>query len=57
MSDMGGMRKFMPTTFRTFIIGSLALAGIFPLAGFWSKDEILIGALGERLRALPGRWA
>lgn len=45
MSDMGGLRKFMPHTFKTFIIGSLALAGIFPLAGFWSKDEILGGAL------------
>ena len=41
MSDMGGLRKYMPSTFWTFIIGSLALAGIFPLAGFWSKDEIL----------------
>ncbi len=41
MSDMGGLRKYMPKTFWTFIIGALALAGIFPLAGFWSKDEIL----------------
>lgn len=41
MSDMGGLRRFMPSTYRTFVIGSLALAGIFPLAGFWSKDEIL----------------
>jgi NADH-quinone oxidoreductase subunit L len=41
MSDMGGLRKHMPTTYWTFVIGSLALAGIFPLAGFWSKDEIL----------------
>ena len=41
MSDMGGLRKYMPTTFWTFVVGSLALAGIFPLAGFWSKDEIL----------------
>ncbi|HET9258884.1 MAG TPA: NADH-quinone oxidoreductase subunit L [Acidimicrobiia bacterium] len=41
MTDMGGLRKHMPTTFWTFIIGSAALAGIFPLAGFWSKDEIL----------------
>jgi NADH-quinone oxidoreductase subunit L len=41
MSDMGGLRKYMPKTFWTFIAGSLALAGIFPLAGFWSKDEIL----------------
>ena len=39
----GGMRKFMPHTYRTFLIGSLALAGLPPLAGFWSKDEILAG--------------
>ncbi|HKF92585.1 MAG TPA: NADH-quinone oxidoreductase subunit L [Acidimicrobiia bacterium] len=43
-SDMGGLRKHMPVTFVTFVIGSLALAGIFPLAGFWSKDEILVTA-------------
>jgi NADH-quinone oxidoreductase subunit L len=44
MSDMGGLRKAMPHTFWTFVIGSLALAG-FPLtAGFFSKDEILIAA-------------
>lgn len=44
MSDMGGMRKFMPHTYWTFIVGTLALAG-FPLtAGFFSKDEILVGA-------------
>ena len=41
MSDMGGLRKSMPTTYGTFVIGSLALAGIIPFAGFWSKDEIL----------------
>ena len=45
MSDMGGLRKYMPHTFRTFLIGSLALAGIFPFAGFFSKDEIIGGAL------------
>ena len=44
MSEMGGMREFMPTTYRTFLIGSLALAGIPPLAGFWSKDEIIADA-------------
>ena len=38
---MGGLRRVMPWTYVTFIIGSLSLAGIFPLAGFWSKDEIL----------------
>ncbi len=43
-ADMGGLRKYMPKTFWTFIIGSAALAGIPPLAGFWSKDEILAGA-------------
>lgn len=41
MSDMGGLKKDMPITYWTFVIGSLALAGIVPLAGFWSKDEIL----------------
>ncbi len=42
MSDMGGLRKTMPRTYWTFVVGSLSLAGIFPLAGFWSKDEILV---------------
>ena len=42
--DMGGLRKYMPQTYKTFIIGTAALIGIFPLAGFWSKDEILAGA-------------
>ncbi len=42
--DMGGLRKHMPVTFWTFMVGSFALAGIFPLAGFWSKDEILATA-------------
>jgi len=41
MSDMGGLRKSMPATFWTFVIGSLALVGVFPFAGFWSKDEII----------------
>ncbi len=44
MREMGGLRKKMPTTFLTFTIGTLALAGVPPLAGFWSKDEILNGA-------------
>ncbi len=38
---MGGLRKLMPSTYRTFVIGTLALCGIVPMAGFWSKDEIL----------------
>jgi NADH-quinone oxidoreductase subunit L len=44
MSDMGGLRKPMPVTFWTFLVGSAALAGIAPLAGFWSKDEMLVAA-------------
>jgi NADH-quinone oxidoreductase subunit L len=42
--DMGGLRKWMPHTYKTFMISTAALIGIFPLAGFWSKDEILAGA-------------
>lgn len=38
---MGGLRSRMPITYWTYVIGTLALAGIFPFAGFWSKDEIL----------------
>ncbi|MEO8538469.1 MAG: NADH-quinone oxidoreductase subunit L [bacterium] len=44
MRKMGGLKKFMPITYWTFMIGSLSLSGIFPLAGFWSKDEILLDA-------------
>jgi len=44
MRNMGGMRKTMPVTFWVYLIGSVALAGIFPFAGFWSKDEILAEA-------------
>lgn len=41
MRNMGGLRRRMPITYATYLIGTLALAGIFPFAGFWSKDEIL----------------
>jgi NADH-quinone oxidoreductase subunit L len=44
MRNMGGMRKTMPVTFWLYVIGTLALAGIVPFAGFWSKDEILLDA-------------
>jgi NADH-quinone oxidoreductase subunit L len=44
MRNMGGLRNKMKTTFWVYLIGALALAGIFPLAGFWSKDEILAEA-------------
>jgi NADH-quinone oxidoreductase subunit L len=41
---MGGLRKYMPLTTWTFVIAAAANAGVFPLAGFWSKDEILVGS-------------
>lgn len=44
LKDMGGLRKYMPITNITFLIAALAIAGIPPLAGFWSKDEILVAA-------------
>ena len=44
MRYMGGLRKVMPWTYVTFLIAGLSLAGIFPLAGFWSKDEIMAHA-------------
>ncbi len=44
MREMGGLRKYMQTTYAPFIVATAALMGIFPLAGFWSKDEVLAGA-------------
>ena len=46
MRKMGGLRQYMPWTFATMGIATLAIAGIPPLAGFWSKDEILWKAFG-----------
>ncbi len=46
MSDMGGLSRYMPRTYWTFVVATLALAGIIPFAGFWSKDEIL-ATLGD----------
>jgi NAD(P)H-quinone oxidoreductase subunit 5 len=53
MRMMGGLRKFMPITAATFLIGTLAICGIPPFAGFWSKDEIL----GQTFGASPILWA
>jgi NADH-quinone oxidoreductase subunit L len=44
---MGGLRKVMPFTHAAFLVGALALAGIPPLSGFWSKDGIISSALAE----------
>ncbi|MBI3586047.1 MAG: NADH-quinone oxidoreductase subunit L [Ignavibacteriales bacterium] len=66
IQKMGGLKKYLPTTYRTFVIGAIAIAGIPPFAGFFSKDEILwktfsgeygsvllwvVGALGAGLTA------
>ncbi len=44
LRKMGALKKAMPITFTTMLIAALAISGIFPLAGFWSKDEILMTA-------------
>lgn len=49
MRNMGGMRKWMPITHVTFLVSCLAIAGIFPFAGFFSKDEILLHAFGNHI--------
>jgi NADH-quinone oxidoreductase subunit L len=57
MRNMGGLRKTMPVTFWLYLIGTLALAGIFPFAGFWSKDEILAYAQQNNFPAIYGLLA
>jgi NADH-quinone oxidoreductase subunit L len=47
MWKMGGLRKYMRITFVTMVIGWLAIGGLFPLSGFWSKDEILGSAFAK----------
>lgn len=49
MRNMGGLKKVMPITFWTMMISSLAIAGVFPFAGFWSKDEILMVAFHHNI--------
>jgi NADH-quinone oxidoreductase subunit L len=50
---MGALRKWLPVTAATFIVGWLAIAGVPPFSGFWSKDEILVGAWDKS----PALWA
>jgi NAD(P)H-quinone oxidoreductase subunit 5 len=52
MRLMGGLRRYMPITATTFLIGTLAISGIPPFAGFWSKDEIL----GATFAVNPALW-
>lgn len=54
MKDMGGLRKYMPICHITFLIGCLAIAGIPPFSGFFSKDEILVAAYANS--PLWGIW-
>ena len=57
MKKMGGLRRWMPITFSTFIIAWLAISGIFPFAGFWSKDDILAAAWGSHGELGHWLWA
>ncbi len=60
MWDMGGLKDKMPVTYYAFLSGSLALAGIIPFSGFWSKDEVLFEALVHGLGGNPlilAAWA
>jgi NADH-quinone oxidoreductase subunit L len=56
VDDYGGLRKVMPRTFWTYLIATGALAGIFPLSGFWSKDEILAGTGSFGSQAANGAY-
>ena len=48
MRQMGGLRRVMPWTYATFVIASLSIAGIWPLSGFWSKEEVLATSLANQ---------
>ncbi len=54
MWKMGGLKEKLPVTYYTFLAGSLALAGIVPFSGFWSKDEILYESLVHGLETSGG---
>ena len=54
MRRMGGLKKYMPYTYMTFLAGWLAICGIIPFSGFWSKDEILWSAASTRY--VPVGW-
>ncbi len=54
MPRMGGLKKYLPTTYKTMLMGWLAICGIFPFAGFFSKDEILWKTFSTSV--FGGRW-
>ena len=55
MRKYGNLRKYLPVTFVTFFVGWLAIAGVPPLSGFWSKDEVLAGVFNSGT-AGPALW-
>jgi len=48
MRKMGGLKKYLPLTYPTFLIGAIAIAGVPPFSGFFSKDEILLSAFSSK---------
>lgn len=54
MRKMGGLKKYMPMTYKTMLVGWLAICGIIPFSGFWSKDEILWSTVSTN--AIPFGW-
>lgn len=56
MTEMGGLRKSMPVTHLTFLIACLTIAGIPPLSGFFSKDEILVAAFEHNKLIFAVQW-
>ena len=53
---MGGLRKYMPATFWTFLLATIAISGIPPFSGFFSKDEILWKAFSTHIAGMPHAW-
>lgn len=56
MTEMGGLRKYMPVTHITFLIACLTIAGLPPLSGFFSKDEILVAAFEHSKLVFAVQW-
>jgi NADH-quinone oxidoreductase subunit L len=56
MRKYGNLRKYLPITYATFMVGWLAIAGIPPLSGFWSKDEILAGVFNAKTFGNLALW-
>jgi NADH-quinone oxidoreductase subunit L len=54
IQKMGGLKKYMPKTYMTFLVGWLAICGVFPFSGFWSKDEILWSTVSTTV--IPFGW-